>query len=64
MIRRLGFAVVLLGLAAVAGPAFSSGLDAEISPPSSIAEPMQLASFFGPSVSLRIHGVGPLHPLH
>ena len=59
MIRRLGFAVVLLGLAAVAGPAFSSGLDAEISPPSSIAEPVQLASFFGRPYPYGYTGWGP-----
>jgi hypothetical protein len=46
MIRRLGLAVGLVGLVAMAGPAFSSGMDPEISPPSSIAEPVQLASFF------------------
>jgi len=58
MIRRLGLAVVLLGLA-VGGPAFSSSLDKEISPLSSSAEPVQLASFFGRPYPYGYTGWGP-----
>jgi hypothetical protein len=59
MTRRLGFAVLLIGLVAMAGPVFASGLDAEISTPSSIAEPMQLASFFGRPYPYGYTGWGP-----
>jgi hypothetical protein len=60
MIRRLGLAVVvLIGLAALAGPALSSSLEGDISPPSSTAEPVQLASFFGRPYPYGYTGWGP-----
>ena len=60
MITRLGFLGILaLGLVASAGPASSSGLEAQMVLTGDAAEGLQLASFFGRPYPYGYTGWGP-----